>query len=108
MSTATIPVTVTPEAAARVAELGMQRELDQMLEHAKQTIPGLRSILVEESPHYEAGDEEGVTIWAVMHPPNPGEDRTEWQWGRWVTGAFPPDVFRHFVLMTRYEADHGR
>ena len=30
---ATVPVTITPEAAARVAELGLQAELERMVEH---------------------------------------------------------------------------
>ncbi len=41
MSATTFPVSITPEAAARVAELGMQAELERMLEHTRQTVPGL-------------------------------------------------------------------
>ena len=50
-TTATIPVNVSAEAAARIAELGMQREFEEMIEHAKQTaarIPGLRYVSKDE------------------------------------------------------------
>lgn len=40
MRTASVPITITPEAAARVAKLGMQAELERMLEHTRQTVPG--------------------------------------------------------------------
>ena len=38
---ATIPVTIQPDAAAFLAEIGQERELEMMLEHAKATIPHL-------------------------------------------------------------------
>jgi hypothetical protein len=46
MTAATIPVTVAEDAAARVAELGLQHEFAQMIEHARQTLPGLRQLRV--------------------------------------------------------------
>jgi hypothetical protein len=65
MSATTIPVTVAEDAAARVAQLGMQREFEQMIEHAKQALPHLRAIRVTleynpECPH----EDPGVVIWA--------------------------------------------
>ena len=47
---ADIPVTVSPEAAARVAELGMQAEFDQLLEKARRTLAGLRRMNVVLDP----------------------------------------------------------
>jgi hypothetical protein len=51
----TIPATIEPAAAARVDELQMQRELEQMLDHARQTIPDLSRIAVTLAfpPDYE-------------------------------------------------------
>jgi hypothetical protein len=48
--TTTIPVTVTPEAAARVAELGMQKQLNQMVQHALEMVTKLLSIEVNLAP----------------------------------------------------------
>ena len=38
--TATIPFTISPDAAAYVAELGMQQPMEQMLHRIRQTVPG--------------------------------------------------------------------
>ena len=53
-----VKVTVTPEAAARVAELGFQKEFDQLIEHARTTIPGVRWIEVRMEPPYDTHDQE--------------------------------------------------
>jgi hypothetical protein len=45
-SAATIPVSVTPEAAARLAELGFQAQADRMIEYARQNLPELVRIEV--------------------------------------------------------------
>jgi hypothetical protein len=36
MPTLEVPMTISPEAAARVAELGMQAEFERLLEQARQ------------------------------------------------------------------------
>ncbi len=106
--TTNVPLTVTPEAAARVAELGMQRELEQMLEHARKTAQGLRAISVELWDQYDLDDEPRVVILARVVGRNPLEDRIEGQWIDWRVTALPPDVCRHFVMLAEYEADDGR
>jgi hypothetical protein len=45
-----LPIDVTPEAAARVAQLGMQAELESMLEHTSRTVPDLRGLRVVLDP----------------------------------------------------------
>jgi hypothetical protein len=77
MNPTTIPVTITPEAAARVAELGMQRELERMLEHALRSVPGLRSVEVKLELPYDTDVETSITIQVLVDHPNPVEDRTE-------------------------------
>jgi hypothetical protein len=103
MSQTTIPITVKPEAAARVAELGMQAELERMLEHTLQTVPGLRSIEVQEALPYDTGDETTILILATLAESHPEYDRTDSAWGRWKVTTFPPDVCRYFVMMTMPE-----
>src|SRR5437870_5771116 len=83
-TTATIPVNVSAEAAARVAELGMQREFEEMIEHAKQTLPGVRWIHVtlEDSP--EVPGDLRVVAWVHRPPPANGDfDSADWDYGSW-------------------------
>jgi hypothetical protein len=102
-----IPLTVEPEAAALVSELGLQAELDQMLEHARQTIAGLRRLQVRFGPAYDTG-EERVIIEAVRDPASRASKAwTREQYSRWKSAAFSPDVYRHFTLLDEYEPNHG-
>ena len=66
---ADVPVVVDPEATARVAELGMQAEFDQMLDYARRAVPDLRRIDVEVAWPYDTGREPGVTIVATTGRP---------------------------------------
>jgi hypothetical protein len=109
MSTATtVPVSITPVAAARVAELGMQAELDRMLEHTRQTVAGLLRIEVVLAPPYDTGDEDGITIEAFKKEPYDPSDRTQWDWGTWLVDNFHPDVWRHFAMLIIYLAADAR
>jgi hypothetical protein len=104
MSGITIPVTVTPEAAARVAELGMQVELERMLEHTRRTVPGLRAIEVQLALPHDTGNETSVVIEATREHSRLPYDPTDSDWGRWKVTTFPPDVSRYFVMMSVYDA----
>jgi hypothetical protein len=102
-------VTVTPDAAAHVRRLGMERPFSAMLEHLSRMTPGLRSITVEldESPY--PGDEPKVVL--VTHQPlpaSPGNDPTDTIWGNWFLTTFPPEVCRHFVRLPIFEDSNGR
>src|SRR5262249_20382951 len=105
---ATVPVTITPEAADRVAELGMQAELEQRVEHARQTIPGLRRIDVTLTSPYDDRPEPGIDIEAYTERPFVEGDRTWSDWGRWKVTTFPPEVCEHFVLMLYNGPDNAR
>src|ERR1043166_735019 len=101
MEATTLPVTITPEAAAHVAGLGYQREFEMMLEHTRKFVPGLRSITVELAPPYDTGDEFCVLIEVLTDPPPElPDDPAETEWGNWKIETFSPDVHRHFAMMT--------
>ncbi len=62
----TVPLTITPAAAARLSELDMQAELEQMLERARQMIPEALRLAVILEPAYDTGDEPYLTIQAFL------------------------------------------
>lgn len=102
MSTQTaIPVTITPEAAAHVQKLAMQRELAMMIEHTLQTIPGLQNVEVTVQPNFEYGDDDRILIEAHLVP-SAETSNAELAWTRWFVTAFSPDVCRHFCLFPQY------
>jgi hypothetical protein len=104
----TVPVEVSPEAAAHVAGLGMVAELDRMLEHTGQAVSGLRRLRVVLDPGYEPEEEPVLVIEGYRTPqPDRVEDRTRWEWGGWKVRTFPPDVCRHFTLLLPDEPGHA-
>jgi hypothetical protein len=94
-TTTEVKVTVTPEAAARVAELGLQKEFDQLVERARTTIQGVRWIDVQLEPPYDTGDEDQVVLWIriannlLLKNPSIEQLRT------WKLETFSPDVCWH-------------
>jgi hypothetical protein len=111
MSATGVPVTVTPEADQRVAELGMQRELRRMLEHALQTIPNLRAVEVTLAPAYDAGEEPGIKIAAIVEQVGALAYESEKREVNWMWETFPANVCLYFHLTIHAAArptDHAR
>jgi hypothetical protein len=109
MVTATaIATSITPDAAARVAELGMETELRAMLEHAERIVPHLRSVRVTLEYDPEGELEPQVVIWSNRDDRDWNADTSEWDFGSWKVRTFPPDVCLNFVMITCYEAAHAR
>lgn len=104
----TIPATITFEAAAHVAELGMQAELDQMLERARQLIPGLQRFEVMLVEPYDTGDEMSVLIDAYRDISSRDPDGQSYDaWRDWRLATFSPDVNRHFTMHIVYGNNHA-
>ena len=100
-TTATVPVLITPEAQARVDELGMQGELTAMLEHTRQTVRGLVSIDVERYDDPEGADEPRVVVTAWRYDPDWINDSTRAQWRDWFVRTFSGDVRWNFGFSVR-------
>lgn len=100
MNTATdIPVTITSEAEARITELGMRKELEQMIAHVRKTVPGLAAIEVRIEECYDTRDETGVSIEAYSDRVfQPGESVSD-EIDRWVINTFPPQVLEHLCIL---------
>jgi hypothetical protein len=94
----TIPVTVTPEAAARVAKLGFQAEVDRMIDYARLQLPEVERIEVVLYDRHDDGDEPGLAVDIYSrHPFNPDEHISS-QVSRWAVREFPPEVLWHLIM----------
>jgi hypothetical protein len=94
---ATVPVSIASEAAARLAELGMQAQLERMIEEAREVLPELLRIEVELNERYDMGGEPGVCAEAygkescsVTHA-----STLFWKLAERITTRFPPEVLEH-------------
>jgi hypothetical protein len=103
MNAVNVPVTITPEAAARVDELGMRAQLEQMVGHAVQSIPQLVRIDIETFWRADDPSPDGVAV--------RGTTTISWQEGvkigqairRWMVRTFPPEVCEHFLITLLYQ-----
>ena len=93
-----VPVTIRPDAAARIAELGMQTEMQQMIDRALQIVPELAAIEVEVAERYDTGGEPGVSIVAYSDRPFVPEEFFSWDVSRWAVQTFPSQVLEHLCL----------
>lgn len=103
-----VPVTISPEAAARVAELGMQKEMEQMIAHVREVVPSLVAIEVEIAERYDLGGEPGISIIPYSDQPYVEEDRTSWELIGWESRTFPPQVLEHFAILIVNGRPHAR
>ena len=104
-----VPCQVSAEAEAYVAELRLQEPFAEMLEHTRQTVPGLQAIEVSLEPPYDLGGGPCVLIMAARADPHLSDDPTDREWGFWRLTHFPPEIFQHFCFLSYYsiEPDHA-
>lgn len=93
-----VPVTITPEAEARIAELGFQRELEQMIAHLHAIVPELAAIEVVRELPYDT-EREPVSITAYSDRAFTTGDNTSARLTDWVLETFPPQVLEHVVIL---------
>lgn len=94
----TLPLTMSSEAAARVADLGFEHVVDDLLTQARGLLPGLRSIHLSLVPSYEMDD----IPWLVLEcsgdrPQREARDGLV-AWYTWRAENLPFEVGRHFML----------
>jgi hypothetical protein len=106
MTTKAIAMTVTPDAAARIAELGFQTQIDQMIEHARH-LPGVVRIEVVLNERYDMGGEPGVSVWAWAQRPFDPKDTTDWDLTRWEVDTFPSEVLEHLHISYLSGGEHA-
>jgi hypothetical protein len=106
MKATEVPVSVTPEAAARVAELGMQAPYEALLDYAR-AVSGVRLIEVTLNERYDTGDEPGVSIEAFVTGDEDTCNELDRRCASWYVQAFPPEVCEHFLMTVSPEAWHA-
>jgi hypothetical protein len=102
-TTASIPETIAPEAAAHVDKLGLRHVMNQMIDHMKQVVAGLRRIVVTyDARPYAPEDDPLVVIWGCRDdsPQDSAEDHPEREFIQWQIRTFSPDESSHFVMST--------
>lgn len=100
-ATTTIPVTIEPEAAAFIEEVGQRVEFEAILEHAQQTIPSLRELVVKLHDYPETGP-PSILIDAYREPLPTGFDGADTTFSRWKIQTFSPEVCVNFTLISAY------
>jgi hypothetical protein len=106
-TSATVPVTVTPEAVARISKLGLQPAVDRMLDYARCHFPDLDRIEVALYDRYELGDEPGMAIEAYSRCPFDPTNPIDQDLDRWMVTEFPADILQHVILCYRPGAPHA-
>lgn len=94
-----VPFTITPEAEARIAELGMRKELDQMIDYVRAVTPELAAIEVTLAERYDAGSEPGITIEAYSDQVFEPGNTVSWDSIQWEVETFPPQVLEHLCIL---------
>ena len=101
MDTPTIPLLVTEEGARRVARLGMQRELDTMLDWTRDNVPDLRAIFVTPGSCME--NLVLIKAYRAWDAANPPTDLIEWDWAGWKAQTFSPSVCANFIMSSSFQ-----
>jgi hypothetical protein len=96
-----VPVIVTEEAAAQVAEWGLQRELEANLDWVRQNVPQLRGIRVQQLIGCVTQARDSVLILEAHReivPESAKGQRIGWAWQRWAIKAFSRRTFERFLF----------
>jgi hypothetical protein len=95
---------LTPEAAARIGELGFQAYVDRMIADARENLPDVARIEVVLHERYDLGGEPGVCVDAYSYR-DQNTRPTFWALARWAVATFPPEVLQH-VHISYYAGPH--
>jgi hypothetical protein len=99
ITSATVPERVTPEAAARVADLGLEGQLRRMIDYARQHLPEATRIEVVLYERDEVAEPPGIAIevYTPFHCFDPTA-RTRGKIGEGLVSEFPPQVLEHVLI----------
>ena len=94
-----VPVTVTPEAADRIGKLGLQSEMQRMIDYGRRRLPESSRIQVVLYDRDEVGEEPGLAV-EVFTPFESFDPmaRTREKVSEWLVSEFPPAVLEHLTI----------
>jgi hypothetical protein len=95
MATTTVPTMIKPKAIEMAKGLGVERELEAILEEGRRTVKGLRSLEVDADTDSSMGPE--IVIWAKVDPAYEG-DPSHLAWWSWRIEQYGPDVAADFCV----------
>jgi len=100
------------EAVELIQELGLRRPVEEMIEHTRQTVAGLRAIEIEVWYEQDSEDQPPlphvtVIAWRDGHRSSP-DSATEREWFQWCVRTYPPDVKKHVSFAVQCRGDYGR
>jgi hypothetical protein len=95
----TVPVTVTSQAAARIAALSLEAALHRMIEYIRQNLSELTRIEVVQYERDELGDKPGlaVDVYCPFESYDPSA-RIRGKLGEWLVSKFPAEVLEHLTI----------
>lgn len=94
-----VPVMTTLEAEARIAELGMRKEVEQMIDYVRTVTPGLTAIEVTVAECYDSREEPGVSITGCSDQVFEPGNTVSWDSLGWMARTFPPQVLEHLCIL---------
>lgn len=93
-------VEIDSDARVQIGKLGLERQFEEMIDHAVQSIPGLQRLHAVFPPNYEYEDDmvfvHAYGPWNVDQMIQVGDD-----YFQWVRETYSSDVFG-YVLLTAY------
>ena len=95
MATTTISTTILPKAVEMARGLGVERELEAILEEGRRTVKGLRSLEVDAGTESSMGPE--IVIRAKVDPATEG-DPSHIAWWSWRIEQYGPNVAADFCV----------
>jgi hypothetical protein len=106
MATTTVPTTMKPKAAEMARGLGVERELEAILEEGRRMVKGLRSLDIDADTESSMGPE--IIIVAKVDPKYEG-DPSHLAWWSWRIEQYGPDVAADFCVVIEPDlATNGR
>jgi hypothetical protein len=96
MATETIPTTIKPKAVEMAREMGVERELEAILDEGRRTVKGLRCLEVDADTESSMGPT--IDIRALVDPACEGDPSHQEWWG-WRIDQYGPEVAAHFIVV---------
>ena len=96
MNTTTVPVEIEPRAATLITNLGMQAELQRVLDYLRNHVEGLVNVVITWGDPYDTGTEPRIVIRGEVDQSADPVYKSETDLGQWIIASFPPEVWSRF------------